>query len=166
MTTATSTQEKLASLKTGDLIYKFEGSLSDIYPLGVFPEGIRFHNDFDAKVVDGPFAGGRLFGLDQFMLRPDGVGVIIAPEVIDTGDTRVSADVRGYVVPPAGIEMPPLEVVASPGFQFPDLDFRVTGSVLLRTADPRYESLNRVVGYIEGTVNMSNGALKVEARAL
>lgn len=148
-----------------DLVYRFDGQLADLYPIGLFPEGIRFHNQFDATVVAGPFEGGRIFGLDQFTVRPDGVGVIVAPEIIDAGDVRVSVDVRGYVVPPEGVEMPPLEVLASPGFEFPDLDFRVTGSALMRTEDPRYEHLNRTVAVLEGTVNMGTGRLAVEARA-
>lgn len=148
------------------LVYRLEGKLSDMYPIGVFPEGIRFHNDFSADVVAGPFAGGRVFGLDLFLLRPDGVGVIVAPEVIEKDDVRVSADLRGYVVPPAGLEMPPLEVLASPGFEFPDLDFRVTATALMRTADPRYDYLNRAVVAIEGTVNLGTGRLAVESRTL
>ena len=147
------------------LLYRFEGELKDLYPLGIFDEGIRFHNQFDATIVAGPFKGGRIFGIDRFVLRPDGVGVIVAPEVIEAGETRVSLDVRGYVVPPDGIEMPSLEVIAAPGFEFPDLDFRVTGSALIRTADPRFAHLNRTVAVIEGTVNLSSGELVVEARA-
>lgn len=150
----------------GDLIYRFEATLADMYPIGIFPEGIRFHNEFNGTVVAGPFAGAEIFGLDQFMLRPDGVGVIIAPEIVDDGETRVGLDVRGYVVPPDGIEMPPLEVLADPSFEFPDLDFRVTGSALLRTADPRYDHLNSTVAAIAGTVNLATGRLEVEARAL
>src|SRR5690554_6728293 len=67
----------------GDLIYRFEGQLGELCPIGLFPEGIRFHNDFEARIVAGPFVGGRIFGLDEFLLRPDGVGVIEAPEVIE-----------------------------------------------------------------------------------
>jgi hypothetical protein len=148
------------------LIYRFEAQLADMYPIGIFPEGIRFHNDFSGTIVAGPFTGAAIFGLDQFMLRPDGVGVIVAPEIVDNGETRVALDVRGYVVPPAGMEMPPLEVLASPDFEFPDLDFRVTGSALLRTADQRYDHLNRTVAAIEGTANLGTGKLVVEARAL
>jgi hypothetical protein len=148
------------------LIYRFEAQLADMYPIGIFPEGIRFHNDFSGTIVAGPFTGAAIFGLDQFMLRPDGVGVIVAPEIVDNGETRVALDVRGYVVPPAGMEMPPLEVLASPDFEFPDLDFRVTGSALLRTADPRYDHLNRTVAAIEGTANLGTGRLVVEAWAL
>jgi hypothetical protein len=42
----------------------------------------------------------------------------------------------------------------------------VTGSALIRTADPRYEHLNRTVAAIEGTANLATGRLVVEARAL
>lgn len=100
------------------------------------------------------------------MLRPDGIGVIVAPEIIDTGGERVSVDVRGYVVPPAGMQVPPLEVIASPGFEFPPVDFRVVGSATIRTASPRLGALNSTVAALEGTVNMGTGRLEVEARAL
>ena len=162
----TITNTPVADADQRELIYRFEARLAEMYPIGIFPEGIRFHNDFDGTIVAGPFTGARIFGLDQFMLRRDGVGVIVAPEVIDAGDTRVSLEVRGYVVSPDGLEMPPLEVMADPGFEFPDLDFRVVGSALIRTADPRYEKLNRTVAVLEGTVNLASGRLVVEARAL
>lgn len=149
----------------GDLIYRFEARLAEMYPLGLFPEGIRFHNDFSGTIVDGPFEGARIFGFDPFLLRPDGVGVIDAPEVIDAGETRVSVHVRGYVVPPRGMQMPPLEALLEPGFAFPDIDFRVTALGLIRTADPRYAALNATVAVVEGTVNLATGRLVVEARA-
>jgi hypothetical protein len=149
-----------------ELVYRLEGSLADLYPIGLFPEGLRFHNDFSADIVGGPFAGGRIFGLDQFMVRPDGVGVIVAHEVVEGADTRVAFDIRGYVLPPDGLEMPPLEVLASPGFEFPDLDFRVVASALMRTADPRFDHLNRAVVINEGTVNLGTGRLVIEARTV
>ena len=147
------------------LVYRFEGELAEMYPTGVFPEGIRFHNGFEARVVAGPFEGGRIFGVDQFLLRPDGVGVIVAPEVIEKDDVRVEGEVRGYVLPPDGMQMPPLDVLAEPGFEFPDVDFRVTAAVTFRTADPRYDHLNRAVGRIQGTVNLATRRLVIEARA-
>lgn len=163
MTTATATRAT-APLAPGDLIYKFEAQLGGMYPIGLFAEGIRFHNDFEGIVIEGPFAGARIFGLDPFLLRPDGIGVIDAPEVIDCGETRVSLHVRGYVVPPAGMEMPPLEALLEPGFAFPGVDFRVTASGLIRTASPEWASLNATVAIIEGTVNLATGRLVVEAR--
>ncbi|HEX6328541.1 MAG TPA: hypothetical protein VFZ72_18385 [Jiangellaceae bacterium] len=149
-----------------ELVYRLEGSLADLYPIGLFPEGLRFHNDFSADIVEGPFKGGRIFGLDQFLVRPDGVGVIVAHEVVEGADARVAFDIRGYVLPPAGLQMPPLEVLASPGFEFPDLDFRVLATALMRTADPRFDHLNQTVVVNEGTVNLGTGRLAIEARAL
>ena len=159
----TSTQAAAATISTGELIYRFEGRLGELYPIGIFPEGIRFHNDFDARVVAGPFEGGRIFGLDQFLLRPDGIGVIDAPEVIEAQGCRVAVRVRGYVVPPPGLPVPPLEVVAEPGFEFPDVPFRVTASATLQTAAPTFAHLNHTVAVIEGTVSFATGRLDVEA---
>lgn len=165
MTTETTSTPTRIQAGRNALIYRFEGNLGEMYPTGLFPEGIRFHNSFDATVVAGPFEGARIFGLDQFLLRPDGVGEIDAPEVIDGGETRVALHVRGYVVPPEGLQMPPLEALTDPAFQFPDLDFRVTGSATIKCAAPGYEALNRTVAVIEGTVNLATGRLRVEARA-
>jgi len=152
--------------RDGALVYRFEGSLGGMRPIGLFPEGIRYHNDFDARVTAGPFAGGRIFGLDQFLLRPDGVGVIVAPEVIEHDGRRVAVEVRGYVVPPAGAPAPPLDAVLAPDFAWPEVPFRVTGSALFRTTDPGLAHLNRTVATIEGTVVLATGELKVEARAV
>ncbi len=104
-TTVTETGPRAA---IGELVYRFRGELGELYPLGLFDDGIRFHNQFEGRIVEGPFAGGRIFGLDQFILRPDGVGVIVAPEVIDAGGARVALEVRGYVVPPPGSPVPAL----------------------------------------------------------
>lgn len=152
------------SQRTMTLVYRFEGQLSEPYPVGLFPHGLEFHSDWEGTVVDGPFAGARIFGLDQFTVRPDGVGVIDSPEVIELDDVRVAAQVRGYVVPPEGLELPPLEAMLEPGFTFPDLDFRVTATTTLRTTHPDHLWLNRVIAVNEGTVNLSTGALRVEAR--
>ncbi|MEZ4491966.1 MAG: hypothetical protein R3C29_01455 [Dehalococcoidia bacterium] len=150
---------------TGELIYRFEAQLGEPFPVGVFDDGIRFHNNFDGRISDGPFAGARICGLDEFKLRPDGVGEVVAPEAIDAGNVRASVHVRGYVVPPDGLEMPPLEAIATPGFEFPDLDFRFTGSATLATTSPEFTWLNSTIAILEGTVNMGAGTIKVEARA-
>ena len=153
------------SVRPGTLIYRFEAQLGEQYPVGIFPEGIRFHNGFEGTIVAGPFEGARIYGIDLFILRPDGVGEVVAPEVIDAGAIRAQVDVRGYVVPPDGLEVPPLEVIASPGFSFPDLDFRFTGSGLMRSAAPGFEWMVRTVAVLEGTVNLGTGRIEVEARA-
>lgn len=153
------------ALPTGSLIYRFEAQLGEQYPVGIFPEGIRFHNGFDGTIVAGPFEGARIHGIDLFVLRPDGVGEVVAPEVIDTGEVRAQVEVRGYVVPPDDLDIPPLEAIASPGFAFPDLDLRFTGSGLMRSAAPGLEWMARTIAVLEGTVNLGTGRIKVEARA-
>jgi hypothetical protein len=152
--------------RVGELIYHFEGQLAPMYPIGRFDEGIRFHNEFEGRVVAGPFAGARIFGLDQFLLRPDGVGVIVGAEVIDDGQHRVSGELRGYVVPPPGAPTPPLDAVLAGTLQPPDVPLRVTGSVLLKTTAAGFGHLNQTTAVIEGTVNLATGRLDVEARAV
>jgi hypothetical protein len=126
----------------------------------------RFHNSFDGAIVDGPFAGGRISGPDFFVLRPDGVGEIHAPELIEYGAHRVALDVRGYVVPPDGAPVPPLAALLEPGFEFPDVPFRVTGSAFASTTSPEFADLNRVTIVVEGEVNMGTGVLDVTARTV
>ncbi|MGE0598016.1 MAG: hypothetical protein AB7J35_12745 [Dehalococcoidia bacterium] len=163
MTTPTPTTTP--SVRSGELIYRFEAQLGELFPVGIFDDGIRFHNKFDGKIEAGPFAGARIFGLDEFVLRRDGVGVVVAPEAIDCGEVRALVQVRGYVVPPEGVTMPPLEVVAAPGFEFPEVDFRFTGSATMATTSPEHSWLNSTIAVLEGTVNMGSGTIRVEARA-
>jgi hypothetical protein len=73
--------------------------------------------------------------------------------------------VRGSVIPPQGLEMPPLDELTAPGFEFPDIDLRMTGAAILRSMAPGYEWLNHTVGVLEGTVNLATNRVIVEARA-
>jgi hypothetical protein len=148
----------------GATVYRFRGQLGELNPVGIFDDGIRFHNHFEGTVVDGPFAGGRISGPDFFVLRPDGVGEIHAPELIELDDVRVALEVRGYVVPPEGAPVPPLAAMLEPGFEFPDVPFRVTGTALAATTAPAHRHLNRSTILVEGTVNMGTGELDVTAR--
>jgi hypothetical protein len=150
----------------GDTVYRFEGQLGSLNPIGLFDEGIRFFNQFDGRLVDGPFAGGRISGPDFFVLRHDGVGEIHAPELIEFDDHRVVLDVRGYVVPPAGLTMPPLTALLEPNFEFPDVAFRITASALASTTSPEFVYLNGVTIVVEGEVNMGTGAMDVTARVV
>ena len=152
--------------RLGTLVYRFQGQLAEMYPIGLFPSGIRFHNNFEGTITDGPFNGAAIFGLDQFTVRPDGVGVIVAHEVIDAGTTRVAVDLRGYVVPPDGAPEIPLEAMLDPTFEFPDAPFRVTGAATAQTTDPAWAHLNRAVIVVEGSVNLATGELDVEARVV
>lgn len=150
----------------GDTVYRFEGELGPMNPVGLFDEGIRFFNQFEGRLVDGPFAGGRISGPDFFVLRHDGIGEIHAPELIEFEQHRVALDVRGYVVPPEGLTMPPLAVLLEPGFEFPDLPFRITASALASTTSPEFSYLNGITIVVEGEVNMGTGAMDVTARVV
>lgn len=164
MNTALHPPKSGASPTVGATVYRFQGQLGPMNPVGIFADGIRFHNQFEGRVVDGPFAGGRISGPDYFVLRSDGVGEIHAPELIEFGDVRIALDVRGYVVPPAGAPVPPLTAVLAPGFEFPDVPFRVTGTALAATTSPEHAHLNSATIIVEGTVNMATGELDVTAR--
>lgn len=150
--------------RIGDVVYRFQGQLGELNPVGLFDNGIRFFNQFEGQIVDGPFAGGRISGPDFFVLRPSGVGEIHAPELIEFEQHRVTLDVRGYLVGPDGFEIPPLEVLLTPGFEFPDMAFRVTASALAATTSPEFTHLNAAVIVVEGEVNMGTGAMDVTAR--
>ena len=148
----------------GDVVYRFQGQLGELNPVGLFDDGIRFFNHFEGAIVDGPFAGGRISGPDFFVLRPSGVGEIHAPELIEFEHHRVALDVRGYLVGPDDMAFPPLTAVLEPGFEFPDVAFRVTASALASTTSPGFEHLNSAVIVVEGEVNMGTGAMDVTAR--
>ena len=167
MTTTTApTPHPTAPPTLGATVYRFQGYLGPLNPVGLFDDGIRFHNTFEGQIVDGPFAGGRISGPDFFVLRHDGIGEIHAPELIEYGSHRVALDVRGYVTPPDGTPVPPLAALLEPGFEFPDVAFRVTGSALAATTSPEYAHVNGTTIVIEGEVNMATGALDVTARAV
>lgn len=148
----------------GATVYRFQGELGPLNPVGLFDDGIRFHNQFEGRIVDGPFAGGRISGPDFFVLRHDGVGEIHAPELIEFEGHRVALDVRGYVLPPEGLPMPPLAVLREPGFEFPDAPFRIAATALASTTSPEFADLNGTVIVVEGVVNMATSAMDVTAR--
>lgn len=154
------------ALSGGDLIYRLEGELRGGAPVDTCPEGIRFVHGLDATVVAGPFAGDRLTGLDQFTIRPDGTVSLAGPQTIESGGTPVSVELRAILVQPSEKERPRPEVVLNPGYDFPDLDFRLTGSATIRTSDPRHGRFDGAIAAIEGWVNFESGELQVEARAI
>lgn len=149
---------------TGDLIYRFEAELTTLNVVGVLPEGLLFSNPFEGLVTDGPLSGARVWGIDSFLLRPDGVGVIDAPETLSRDGLHVAGAVRGYALPPDGMIMPPLDALLEPDFHWPTAPFRIRASVLFRTADPTLDWLNRVIAIVAGEVTMHDRQLRIEAR--
>ena len=80
-------------------MYRFEADLTEVVPVGIVPEGIRLDAYFSGQVVEGPLSGATLRGIDYFLLRSDGVGVVDAYELISTvTDQHVSTHAQGYIM--------------------------------------------------------------------
>lgn len=140
--------------------YRFVAQLHRIAPIGLLPEGLRIDLGFDGDVVEGPLAGGTIEGVDYLLVRPDGVGVVDARELLTGSDgTTVSAHAEGYVVPP--FEIPELSALVDPSFLWPDVDLALHGSARLQSAAPALAAVNRTVYSFTGTVNMATGSLEV-----
>lgn len=151
--------------QSGSLLYRFEADL-DLKPIGLVPEGLRMANSFDGRITRGLLKGARVWGIDHFLLLPNGVGVLDAPKTLSAGDTHVYEHVRGYCLPPAGLELPPLEALLEPGFAWPDLLFPLLGFSTFRAAAPELAYLNSAVAALEGYVNLAAGRLAVETRII
>ncbi len=119
--------------------YQLEGEFRDVAPVCAFADGIRFLSRCVATVVSE------------------------VPGSLKTRDRRVSMDINGFVSPLDGSPMPSPAVIGAPGFDFPDLDFRLTGSAYIRSTEPRDAHLDGSVVAIEGWVNFESGELEVEA---
>jgi hypothetical protein len=154
-----------SSTARGDLLYRFEADL-EITPIGLVPEGIRLTVDFDGIITAGQFSGGRVWGSDPLLLRVDGVGVIDAHKTITTPEGNLYEHILGYCLPPAGLDMPPAEVLLSPDFQWPDALFPIHGFSFFRTGAPALAHLNRAVARVDGWSSLARGRLAVETRIL
>jgi len=122
--------------------YRLEGEFREVAAIGAFPDGIRFLSECAATVVSE------------------------MPGNLKTRSGRVSMDVNGFVLPLDGSPMPSSASIATPGFDFPDLDFRLIGSAYIRSTEPRQSHLDGAAVSIEGWVNFESGELEVEARPL
>lgn len=147
------------------LLYRFEARL-DFNVVGLVAEGLQMSNSFEGRATEGSFEGARVWGIDPFLLRRDGVGIIDVPKTISGDGYHVYEHVRAYSFPPAGMEMPPLEALLDPGFEWPDVAFPIRGSSTFRAGAPEYRWLNRVVARVDGSANMATGELIIETRLL
>jgi hypothetical protein len=103
-------------------------------------------------------------GNDYLLMRASGVSVINAHEVLTHDRAHISATIGGYVTLPAGIQLPPPNVLLNPGFEWPDLPMPVIGWATYRTGAEAWQSLNSTVAVFDGTVNVGTRRLQVEAR--
>lgn len=145
------------------LLFRFEAHL-DLKPIGLTPEGLRMANTYEGMATQGAFAGSRVRGTDQLLLRRDGVCVIDAQTLLTRpGGEQLYEHVNGYCLPPEGLELPPLDALLDPGFVWPDIDFPILATSTFRAgmqSDAGY--LNRVIARIDGWVNFSSGKLVVD----
>ncbi|MCV2490796.1 DUF3237 domain-containing protein [Geodermatophilus sp. YIM 151500] len=143
-------------------IFRMEGRLTELVVVGLLPEGVRMHNTFEGTIVDGEPAGGHVRGIDEFVIRPDGVGAIDAREVLSATAGTAYADVLGYAHPPAGMPPPPLEVFLDPAFRWPDARFAIECGATYRSAAPGLGELARTAVVHLGWVNMATRELVIE----
>lgn len=145
--------------------YGFEAQVTGVVPVGMVPEGLRMDVHFEGPVTAGPLSGGTISGIDYLLIRPDGVGVLDAREIITGADgTTVTLAVSGFAVTP--FPMPPLVELLDPSFTWPDADTAMHGSARLQSGAPHLQAVNRTVFGWTGTVNMATGRLAVAARSL
>ena len=150
-----------------EVVYRFEADLTNVVPIGLVPEGIRFDVAFRGKITAGALAGRPIEGIDYLLLRADGVGVIDAREQIESVDGRaIALHAQGYVVPPNGLQLPPPDVLLSPDFRWPDLSFSLHGAVFGQCGSPEWAWLNRSVLAFAGWVNLGTSRLLVTSHAL
>jgi hypothetical protein len=107
--------------------YAFEAELTRISAIGLAAEGIHIDVGFTGSITEGQLTGCAIEGIDHLLIRPDGVGVIYARELISNLDRAIAAiRAEGYIVPP--LPMPELLVLADPNFQWPDVDLPLHGA--------------------------------------
>ena len=147
------------------LLYRFEADIQ-VTPIGLTPEGIRMTVEFDGTVTDGMLEGARVWGIDPFLMRSDGVGLIDAPKTISDGDRTVYEYIRAYLTAPEGLAVPPPEVVLDPGFEWPEVHFPILGFSQFRAGHPDYQHLNGIQAAVEGSASFASGRLGIETRVL
>lgn len=167
MQTAIGNIERLrspSSRSDGHLLFRFEAKL-DITPIGLTPEGLRMANSYEGTVIEGDFQGARVRGTDHLLLRRDGVCVIDAQALLSQdAQAHIYEHVLGYCLPPAGLNVPPLEMLLQPDFEWPDVDFPVVAFSTFRAAGKELDYLNSVTARIDGWANFAAGGLAIDTR--
>ncbi|MFR9805241.1 hypothetical protein ACL02T_23590 [Pseudonocardia sp. RS010] len=143
-------------------LFRMEGRLTELVVVGLADEGLRMHNSFEGRIVDGEPTGGRVSGVDEFLIRPDGIGVVDAREVVVSDAGSLTATVLGYAHPPAGMPVPPLEVFLDPDFAWPDVPFALECGAVYRAANTAFDELGRTAVVHLGQVNMATRELVIE----
>ncbi len=67
---------------TNELVYRLEGRLNEILPIGRTPDGVRMDSHFSGKITAGDYAGVSVTGVDYVRVRSDGVVVVDARDLL------------------------------------------------------------------------------------
>lgn len=145
--------------------YAFQAEVTRIRPIGLTARGLRLDISLTGSITEGRLTGCTIEIIDYLLIRPDGVAVVDAREVISDGD-RVIAALRaeGYIVPP--FPMPELSILADRDFQWPDVDLPAHGAHFWETSDEDLSTTAATVYGFTATANMATGVLKLSARSL
>ena len=145
--------------------YGFQAQVNRIAPVGLVPEGLRIDLGFAGTLTEGTLTGAAIDGTDYLLIRPDGVAVVDARELVTGADgTTASVRVDGYIVPP--FQMPELPALLDPSFSWPDADLPMHGSARWQSAAPALDAVNRSVYACTGTVNMARGSIVVTGQPI
>lgn len=144
-------------------LYHMEARLTTSVMIGLRPDGIRMDNGFEGHITSGELAGARVEGIDYYLIRPDGVGVIDARETIVGQGYAVGARAVGYVLPPEGMDVPPLERLMDPDFPWPDVSFPLQVAQTFSTGAAALDHLNRLLVAHVGGVNYATRELAIDA---
>lgn len=147
-------------------MYRMEAQLTDSVPIGLVPEGLRLDNSFVGAIIDGDLVGGQVRGVDYYLVRPDGVGVVDARETIVGDGYSIAAHARGFITPPKGLAIPPLEHLLTPGFVWPDVDFPLKVCQTYQTASIEHDQLNTTVASHVGMLNYATKRLMIDSYRL
>lgn len=144
--------------------YAFRAQFTRVSPIGLTATGLRVDLGFAGTITEGSLTGSAIDGVDYLTIRPDGVAVVEARELI-TADRQPATSVQavGYVVPQ--FPMPELSVLADPSFTWPDADLPMHGFSRVQTAIAELDAANRTMYGWMGSVNMAQGTVEVQASA-
>ena len=145
--------------------YAFQAQVTHIRAIGLTARGLRLDISLTGSVTEGQLTGCTVEIIDYTLIRPDGIAVIDARDMISDGD-RVIAALRaeGYIVPP--FPMPELSVLADPNFQWPDVNLPLHGAHFWETSEKDLFTTAATVYGFTGSANIATGVLKLSARSL
>lgn len=152
--------------ETSELLYAIDGQFNDIVIIGPVAEGFRMNGHFGGTVNAGELTGAKMTGVDYFLLRHDGVGVVRAHEVMTMDDRVIAVELQGLLRPPRGVAAPKPADLTRAGFSWPAAPYTIHVSARFETAAHGLAHLNRTVVAHSGTVNFATGKLYIEARVI